>query len=528
MGTSSREATGGGAEALAETSDIVHLSAQDILDGQDAAKQTYADVGLGETIILDGSGVGVRVNRGELLLTDGTATTRRERRISRSQAAAGQVRRVLVLGDGMVTTEAMAWCHALKITLVIGNSDGAPLLVGGPQLYRHGTLAKAQALATTTYTGMAVVQQLLDRRLADQARITRHHLRHEDRASAIDDLRPALSQTASPAEAMIVEMQAADHYWSAWRDETRLTFAPKDRARVPAHWTRFGGRSSPLGEAAMNRHAADPVNAMINYGMRLAEIETTIACQAIGLDPHIGLAHADQAHRPAFILDLMETVRGVVEETVWQLTVTRTFRKLDFAEAHTGEIRLLTPFTHQLADALLPVIREAVGPVAEQVAQQLVTSTGNTLRVPTALSRSRSKKARATRGDQARSRRAPTTPTMTLWTCPQCGGAVTGRMRVRCASCIEADPSQTAEIRGRRGRAIAARLQANRDWEDSGADGQFDPTAWAAILPGLQSVKLAEIVATTGLSKSFASRIRAGLSTPHASHWTALAELAQR
>jgi len=41
----------------------------------------------------------------------------------------------------------------------------------------------------------------------------------------------------------------------------------------------------------------------------------------------------------------------------------------------------------------------------------------------------------------------------------------------------------------------------------------------------LADVKLADIMAVTGWSKSFASRVRAGRSVPHVSTWSALGEL---
>lgn len=264
----------------------------DVLDGLHATRRTFANMSIAETVVLDGYGVTVRVSRGALECCDGLGETRRARRITRAAAAAGQVRRVLVLGDGIVTTEAMAWCAALGVALVVADQSGEPLAAGTRALFDHGGLRRAQALAAFTSTGMTVVRWLLDRRLADQVRIARDLLCRDDRAFVIEELRRALAEVNAAPDAMVVEMRAAEHYWAAWGDECRLAFAAKDRRRVPAHWQRFGGRGSPLNEAASNRHAASPANALLNYGYRLAEIETTILCRAIGLDPGIGVAHA--------------------------------------------------------------------------------------------------------------------------------------------------------------------------------------------------------------------------------------------
>jgi CRISPR-associated protein Cas1 len=508
-------------------SDALVVTDQDVADGLVSIDRTFGDFSASETLIVDGYGVTVRVSRGELELVDGIGATRRARRLSRAEAAAGRLRRVLVLGDGMVTTDALAWCHALGVALVVAGRFGEPLAVSAPELYGHGGLRRAQALAQFTETGLEVTRLLLDRRLADQARISRSLLKRTDRADGIDDLRRQLPDVAGSTEAMITEMRAAEHYWSAWTDELRLRFIAKDRRRVPDHWTRFGGRSSPLNEAPGNRHAASPANALLNYGYRLAEIEGAVACRALGLDPALGLAHSDGVNRPAFVLDLIETARGLVEETIWRLSVERMFRRADFAEFGNGEVRVLAPLSHELARALLPGLREVLAPFAEQVAAILAGIALCDVTVPTILTRSRHKAARATRGDQVHSRRQSAQPAARLWTCPDCGDPVIDRRHVRCAGCIAADGRHTAEVRGKRGRAIAARREIQAAWEAAGGEGDFDPDSWSAIHRRLAEVKLADIVAATGLSKGFASEIRSGKYRPHPSLWPALARLAE-
>jgi hypothetical protein len=81
-------------------------------------------------------------------------------------------------------------------------------------------------------------------------------------------------------------------------------------------------------------------------------------------------------------------------------------------------------------------------------------------------------------------------------------------------------------LRGRRGAAIAARKRALRQWEESHPDADRDPDVFRReILPGLQGVRLSEIVEAAGISKAFASQVRAGSYTPHLSTWEALSAL---
>ena len=124
-------------------------------------------------------------------------------------------------------------------------------------------------------------------------------------------------------------------------------------------------------------------------------------------------------------------------------------------------------------------------------------------------------------------RQEPTSArSLPLWTCPDCGGAVTNPRHVRCEACIDADPAQAPEARGRRGAAIAARKRALTEWDKANPDAVYDPELFRRdILPRLRTVPLAEIMEAAGCCKASASDYRRGKRTPHASTWGALAAL---
>jgi len=470
-------------------------------------------------LVLDGYGLSLSVQRGTLVATDGIGEHRRTRILHRAQRT---VTRIVMLGStGSVSLTALRWCTDTGIAVVvIDPADARIHAINTPVLYDDARLRRAQALAPLTDTAMTIACHLLTLRLGDQARITRTVLGQPERAEAIERELIALVAADSPDAAMVVEMRAAEQYWTSWRDAARRTFTTADRRRVPEHWTRFGGRSSPIGDAPTNRHAATPINAMLNYGIKLAEIEATIACRALGLDPALGVLHADGLNRPALVLDLIEPARGTVEAMVLGWSTRRAFRKADFVELPSGEIRLLAPLSHEFTETLLPLLRDRLAPVAEQVAATLSDLAPGVISVPTPLTRSRRKTSRATSLLAVRQTPRRTAPATTGgWSCPDCGAQVTNPQRIRCDACVAADPTNSVEIRGRRGKAIAARRAQAAAWEAAGGAGTFDPTDWARIQPQLVAVKLADIVAATGFSKSFASVVRAGKSRPHPSHW---------
>jgi hypothetical protein len=233
----------------------------------------------------------------------------------------------------------------------------------------------------------------------------------------------------------------------------------------------------------------------------------------------------------------MEPVRPEVDDFVLDLLQRRTFRKVEFTETSDGHVRLRSPLTHELAETM-PRWAKSLGPVAEHVAHVFGKSMAGTYSAATPITRNRTRAAQAVvKARKASAQSAATssaalqkpvvTRARTLWTCPDCGGAVTNHRHVRCEPCISADPGHSPEIRGRRGAAIAVRKRAQAEWDAANPGAVYDPELFRReILPKLQTVKLLEIAEAAGCSKASASDIRRGKWAPHVSTWADLATLA--
>jgi hypothetical protein len=202
-----------------------------------------------------------------------------------------------------------------------------------------------------------------------------------------------------------------------------------------------------------------------------------------------------------------------------------------------GHVRLLAPLTHELAETMLQWAK-SLGPVAEHVAHAFGKAMAGTYSAATPLTSRRLRDAQAvvkarkveairrTAAGRVLQRPAAQPAALALWTCPDCGGAVTNPRHVRCDACITADPAQAPEIRGRRGAAIAARKRALSEWDMANPDIVYDPELFKRdILPRLAGMNLSEIAEAAGCSKAYASDIRRGKWTPHVSTWRALAAL---
>src|SRR5439155_598586 len=224
---------------------------------------------------------------------------------------------------------------------------------------------------------------------------------------------------------------------------------------------------SPLTDPSP-RKAVNPANAVLNYVYAILEAEARIAALAVGLDPVLGLLHADRPNRDSLACDLMEPVRPAVDRYVLELLNRRSFTKEDVFELLDGQCRLLPPLTHDLA-VTAPRWARLVRPVADEVADRL----GGVRR-----------RWRGTRanGVGVRSRRRPRGPT-----------GVTREFG-------DADGDASAQPASPMARRMRALRAANREWER--LHGRPDPVEFRQeILPGLASMTLRQMHVATGLTR---------------------------
>jgi len=516
------------------------LTEEDIAQASQLRTATFArDTAANGVLVADGAGLRIATDRGALVVEDGVGESRRTRRFDK---ATHRLNRVVVLGSsGSVSIEALHWARRLGIAVLVLAPDGSASLASTPRSTNDARLRRMQSRASDLPVGLDIARELISRKLHAQADLlsTRFGDADADAALTVAELAADACGAGDVDELRQIEASGAALYWQSWagRPECEPRFVTRDLKRIPPHWTRFEGRSSVLASMRTNRKAERPVNAALNYLYALLEAEAILACHVVGLDPGFGLVHSDTRGRASFALGLMEPVRPAVDRFVLDLLERRTFRKAEFTETADGHCRLLAPLTHELAETL-PTWAKALAPYAESAAHSLGQAIEGKYAATTPLTTRRSRDAAAKvrarsaatsrrRVTADRSRQAPAAETQERW-CLDCGGRVYNARHIRCTDCIDADPRQTPEIRGRRAQAIASRKRALVEWDRANPGVAYDPERYRReILPGLGGVKLAAIMEAADISKGYASQVRAGKYTPHVSTWKALAELAR-
>jgi CRISPR/Cas system-associated endonuclease Cas1 len=111
-----------------------------------------------------------------------------------------------------------------------------------------------------------------------------------------------------------------------------------------------------------------------------------LATLAVGLDPGLGVLHADLRGRANFVLDLIEAARPLAERHVLRMINSQALPWRDFDEDSRGVVRVLPPLTRRLAEAM-PGFAATLSPVVERVAGMLALASPYDVATPSVLTR---------------------------------------------------------------------------------------------------------------------------------------------
>jgi len=497
----------------------------------------------GGVLVLTGYGLDVRVWRGRLRVADGIGRDRREAIVHR---ATGRLRRLVVLGhSGSISLEAIRWLADVGAGFLQIDADGRVLAAFGPPGTDRPGLRRAQARALDTPLGVDLARRLIAQKIAAQSETLASVGEADVTARTLATILEAVTRlhvAATRDDVRMAEAMAAAVYWSELSSAS-VRFAARDEGSVPAHWRTVGVRSSPL--TGSPRLASNPANAILNYLYAILEAEATIAARVVGLDPGLGVLHADQLNRDSLSTDLMEPVRPIVDRYVFDLLAERRFAAADFFETRQGVCRVTPQLARELAEAALDWGR-VVGRVAEDVARRLEAS-GNARPMPTPVSgRNRS----AGRQTQTRPDRTDRRPAALARSCRQCGSPVERSQVTGPGPCTDDARSQRLATFAAAGRRRAAELRsagttpdAVRSFErmrigERNSDLVAAARAWQAthqwpapgtferdVRPRLEGVSAAAIARATGLSRGYCQLIKRGEAVPHPMWWETLQTL---
>jgi CRISPR-associated endonuclease Cas1 len=328
-------------------------------------------------VVVSGTGPAIRVDGNRLVIRDGPQETP-PLRLTRAEAVR-KLRHIIVCGQagGFVTFDALRWLRDTGVAFSQLDWNGAVVITSGPRGRNRPDLRRAQALVCSGAVPKladAIACEILRVKLRGQAEVA-GLLGFGDAGAQIGSLAETIAREADGKRALAVEAEAAWIYWNLWermpvrfarRNPQRLGSNGRWRPGRPDLWLTFGSRTSLL--SGKPSRATTPGNCLINYLYAILESEMTIALLARGLDPGIGIFHADIDGRSSLALDAIEAVRPYVEYWLFTYLQSTVFANRDFHELPDGEVRLSHPLNAHLAHTAA-IWRKACDPVAEWLAQ---------------------------------------------------------------------------------------------------------------------------------------------------------------
>ena len=284
------------------------------------------------TVVVGGFGVGVHVSDGHLVVSTRDKSALRLSRVDRFQ------RLVIVGTSGSVSLLALWWCREVDANVVIAEPSGRVLTIAAPESRNDSRLRRAQATAPWTLAGLTLARDLNQLKLQGYQTVL-GKLKPGDKVSvAIDAVRraaAALDGAQTVAEVRKVEADCGAAYHAALAD---VPMRWRDADRLPRHWLTLGSRTSIFGQGA--RSATTPGQALRNFLGGLASAEIAVACRTIGLDPGMGIGlHHDVRGRESLVWEVMEAVRPTLDKLTLDVLASRVWRRGDFHELPSGEVR---------------------------------------------------------------------------------------------------------------------------------------------------------------------------------------------
>lgn len=316
-------------------------------------------------LILCGHGVSLRIQNGSLVIRDGFTHYPQEQALHRFFRGDLSLppRIVLIDGSGTLSFDVLTWLSEQGVALVRIDWSGNVASVLSGQGY-GADRAKVEWQIETRANNqqrMALSVDLIRRKIAnsiDTLETVFPGSAARDRSCA--GLRSELEilTKSPPSDIQLlrgIEGRASATYFSAWQG-VPLQWRATGRYPVPDAWAVIGTRSAIRAGNAKNRRASHPVNAMLNYAYAILQSQLQIEFLGEGYDPTIGVMHHGFKGSPAFVFDLMEPSRPIVDAAILRFVLGTPLSGTDFTLRSDGVCRVGAQLARRVAAMTAEVV----------------------------------------------------------------------------------------------------------------------------------------------------------------------------
>ena len=171
------------------------------------------------------------------------------------------------------------------------------------------TLRRKQVYFSDSVNGSQWIIHVFQQKTAHQIQVLKYLANRKKRMAKL--LQKTIDHLQGEWSALDQQVKIPSAEWSAsimgWEGSMARVYWQCIGQCLPGEWS-FNKRS--------RRPAKDPFNAMINYGYGMLYNKIEQALFAAGLDPHLGILHADEYDSPTLSYDLIEVFRPWVDRLV--------------------------------------------------------------------------------------------------------------------------------------------------------------------------------------------------------------------
>lgn len=146
----------------------------------------------------------------------------------------------------------------------------------------------------------------------------------------------------------LIEGRIANSYWKYH------TFTLRSYKKFPPWWSEYNQRSSGIGTNG-NRNATHPINAILNYAYAVIAGMIKRKCVMVGLDVAVGTLHADNDRRDSLVYDLLEFLRGEIDNLLLTWAKSVKWRRTDFLTSERGVVSLDNNLRRVVIEKITPL-----------------------------------------------------------------------------------------------------------------------------------------------------------------------------
>lgn len=312
-------------------------------------------------LILTGQGTSLRIECGALVIKQGFSHYPQREEGHRYFKGDLALPRIIILldGSGSLSFDVLNWLGEQGVSLVRIKWDGSIAIAASP----HGYAADPRNVDWQRSTHadpeaqLAFASDLISRKLKQAIQTLRMYLpQSEWQEKAIQRSLHGIAQLSGTLTGMEqvrgIEGECGSLYFRSWTS-LELDLSQSKKYPVPDHWRQFRSRGAIRERKRANRDASDPINAMLNYAYSVKLARMQIEAIAHGYDPTMGIMHNARRGQPAYIFDMMEPERPLVDAALLGFINSRRFSGADFILNKDGVCRL-SPQLARMVATLVP------------------------------------------------------------------------------------------------------------------------------------------------------------------------------